>query len=113
MPEISIGDSYTQNTSTNAPVETLAAKSGPGVLYALSLTNTNASDRFVFVFDSPSEATGNLLTAPIPVAANRHEVIEFRYPITAKNGIFIATSSTLATFTASGTDDVYVRALVK
>lgn len=112
MPDISVGDSYTQSTSTNAPVETALLKTGPGVLYALTLTNTSASDRFVFVFDATT-ASGELLMAPVPVSANRRESIELRYPVTANNGVFVAVSSTLASFTASGTADVYVRATVK
>lgn len=113
MPDISIGDSYVQSSSTNAPVESVALKSGPGVLYALTITNSNVSDRYVFVFDNASAASGDLLVAPIPVAANRRELTEFRYPITAKNGIFVACSSSLASFTPSGSADIYVRATVK
>jgi hypothetical protein len=99
-----------------AAEETELVKTGGGLLFALVVANYNAAARYVFVFDSVT-ATGTPIVPPIPldVAGTGGSIAALALPfaIAFNTGLFIAASTTGATYTASGGSDIRMSVLTK
>lgn len=98
--------------SSAAAEETRLVYSGGGLLFALVVTNSNAAARFVYVFDAVT-ATGTPIVPPIPVPAGGQVTFALPFAIPYTNGLFVASSSTNATYTASGSADLRISAWYK
>lgn len=102
----------------NSPAaeELKALKVGPGKLFSLTVTNFNAAARFVYIFDSLS-ATGNLIVPPIPLTASgtAGSLTSIFLPVAIPflTGLFVASSSTGATYAAAASADLRMTALYK
>lgn len=98
-----------------AAEETKLLKSGAGVLHYIAVANYNAAARYVFLFDNTS-ATGTPILPPIPLAATGAVGSIFVASLPAlpfSTGLFVAASSTGATFTAAGANDIKISAATK
>lgn len=84
-------------------------RTGKGVLNKLYATSKNASTVYMYVFDGTS-SSGSLLLPPVPITANQVVAVEDLYGIPFTTGLFVAFSSTLATFTVVATTDFAVEA---
>ena len=114
MPQIQ--GQYTPSGSTwynsAAAEETKLVKSGAGLLFYIAITNSNASTRYAYLFDSTT-ASGALIHPPIPLATNTQVIVALPYSIAFGTGLFVAASSTNATFTAAAGNDFRMTALYK
>lgn len=101
---------------SSAAEETKAVKSAPGLLFSLIVANYNAAARFVYVFDATS-ATGTPIVPPIPLAASGAvgsiQTVALPFAIEFDTGLFIAASSTGATYTAAAGNDIRMSVLTK
>lgn len=98
--------------NSSAAEETRLVRTGPGLIFALLITNSNASTRFVYVFDSLT-ATGTPIVPPIPIASGAQVTLAHPFALPFTTGLFIASSSTNATYTASATSDLRMSVLFK
>lgn len=101
-------DSQRRYTS-QAAEEARTVKAGGGRLYKLLVANVNASARYLYVFDNTA-SSGALLLPPIPVAASGLAEVTLPGGLRFSTALRFAASSTIATFTAAGANDVYVTA---
>lgn len=92
--------------------ETKAIKASPGLLFYIAITNSNAGTRFAYLFDSLT-ATGTPIFPPIPIAAGAQVVVALPMPVPFSTGLFVAASSTNATFAAAGSNDFRISAAFK
>lgn len=89
---------------SQAGEDTKAVASGKGMLHTLMIANANAAVRYAYVFDSAS-ASGTQIAGPFPVPASGAIQVPLPYGVPFSTGLFVALSSTIATYTASaGTD---------
>lgn len=98
------------NFHTNALAASLVVKTGPGILYGLTVYNSKASAQFVQVHDSvgvPADGAVPVLT--LTVAASSNLGIQWLPGRTFLYGIFVCNSSTAATKTI-GAADLFVDA---
>lgn len=97
---------------STAAEETKAVKAAPGKLFYLAITNSNAAARFAYLFDSLT-ATGTLIHPPIPIATGAMVVLALPFALVFTTGLFVASSSTNATYTASTSSDFRMSVLYK
>lgn len=95
-----------------AAEETKAVKASPGLLFYIAITNSNAGARFAYLFDSLT-ASGTPILPPIPIAAGAQVVVALPAAIPFNTGLFVAASSTNATYTASAGNDFRISAAFK
>lgn len=93
------GNSTWQDTL--APAAERQVKSAAGQLFQLVMTNTDATDVWVFVFNTLSRpANGGVpVFVPIKVAAGKSRAITLQRPRDFNTGIYWGCSSTGTTFT--------------
>ena len=102
------------NIHSNAYVASLVIKTGPGILYGLSIYNSKASAQFVQLFDYASAATpipadGAIPVATFTVAATSNITLNWIPGRGFNTGIVFANSSTGPTKTI-GSADCYIDA---
>lgn len=96
--------------ASQAAEEKKTVETGKGVLHRLAVFNSNASGRFLWVFDNTA-SSGTLLIAPIPLAANvGFADLTFLTGIPFTTGLRVASSTSGTTFTASTTADLSITA---
>jgi hypothetical protein len=99
-----------------AAEEAVQIKASAGMLFGFVISNSNAADRFIYVFDNTA-SSGTLLVPPIclqPTGEVGSAVEVFLpYAVPFATGLRIASSSTNATFTASSSSDLRIMALYK
>jgi hypothetical protein len=95
-----------------AAEETKSVKASPGLLFCVAITNSNAGARFAYLFDATS-ATGTPIVPPIPIAAGAQVIVALPYAVPFNTGLFVAASSTNATFTAAAGNDFRMSVLFK
>lgn len=102
--------------NSSAAEEAAQVKSAPGLLFGFTVSNSNASDRFLYVFDNTA-SSGTLLVPPIPLQPGGEvgSAVSYFLPfaIPFSTGLRFASSSTNATFTASASSDLRISALYK
>lgn len=88
---------------------TKVLKSARGRLHYLRVVNTTAAKIYVHVYDNTA-ASGTLLTAPIPVAANDQFTLQtFQIPFT--NGCTVSASTSATSYVAAGANSLQIHAL--
>lgn len=99
---------------TSAAVEEARQlKASPGLLFALAVTNTSDTIRYLFLFNHASASSGTLIYPPIPIAAGGQTVVALPFAIPFSVGLRAASSSTDHAFTASSGNDVWITAVYK
>lgn len=109
------GSYFEQGASSyvsQAAEEKKAVASAPGRLFTLDVVNAAVADRYIYVFDSLS-ATGTLLFPPVKASAGGLVSIEYKGTVPFSTGLYVASSTTQATYTASTTSDLMMRAVYK
>jgi len=99
--------------NSTAAEEVRQAKAGAGRLMKLTVVNTNAAARFLWVFDNASASSGTPVVPPMPLgtaAAPLPVNMDFIYGKIFLLGLRVHSSSTQATFTASGSADLLLAA---
>jgi len=84
-------------------------RTGKGVLNGLMVNNKNASTVYIYVCDlatASGMAIGNTILPPIPVDKDKTVSVSDIYGIPFTLGLVVAASSTEATYTALGSNDV-------
>lgn len=87
---------------------------GPGYVSSLSVKNVSASTRYVYVFDGTS-SSGTRIEGPFTLASGAGIALGFSDERTAlgmryTTGLYVGSSSTLATYTAAGGTDLLIDA---
>lgn len=81
---------------------------GKGMLDYLYIVNNSASVRYVWIYDNTA-ASGTQLHAPLVLPATSGFVcLDVRSGIAFGTGIYVASSSTLTTYTASSASDLQI-----
>lgn len=83
-------------------------KTGPGIFYAITMTNTNAAARFLQVFDAnvlPADGAVPLFSRSIPIADSI--TIEWRVGHTFNVGLIVCNSTTSASKTLGSADSIF------
>ena len=90
-------------------------KAGAGKLFYIRVANTAAAVRYIFIVnDDDVAAVGtDLLSPPIPIAANGMVELKLPYPITYGTGLLLSMSTTQTSYTAGGANDGHYHALFK
>jgi hypothetical protein len=96
------------NATSVVLANSLRIKAGPGTLYGLTITNTNAASQQILLFDiqvSTTVAEGTVPAIPITVAGSSTVGVYFG-PMGRffANGIFVCNSSTVAMKTIGAAD---------
>jgi hypothetical protein len=104
--------------NSSAAESTKQIKAAPGKLRSLIVTNYNAAVRYLWVFDTDNgTTTGAPICPPIPLlaagAVGSYFVLELDYAIPFTTGLFVASSTTGATYTAAGGTDLRISAHYK
>lgn len=89
---------------------TKTLKTGVGRLHELRVANTTAAKIYVFVFDNTA-ASGTLLMAPIPVAANDQYIPPQMSQRSFATGCTISASTTQTSYTAAGANSLQIDAV--
>lgn len=87
--------------------EKVALVAGKGCLATMYVVNANASTRYLWVFDSAS-AAGTILAGPFVLVSQGYVSLDEEHGIPYETGIYIASSTTLTTYTASTTADLSI-----
>lgn len=82
---------------------------GTGCLASLYVVNGSASTRYVWVFDAAS-ATGTILAGPFVLGSEDYLSLDDPHGVPYDVGIYVASSTTLTTYTASTTADLSISA---
>jgi hypothetical protein len=97
--------------ASSAAEEKVAIKASPGLLFEMTISNVTTNDRYVWLFDSLS-AAGAVAIPPIKVPAGATLSLEgMAEPFST--GLYVASSTTHSTYTASGTADLIMTARYK
>lgn len=83
-------------------------KSGPGIMYSVTLTNTNAAARFLQVFDAttlPADGVLPLFSRSIPTADSL--TLTWTTGVTFEQGIIVCNSTTAASKTLGAADSIF------
>lgn len=109
------GSSFYNSTAAES---TKQISANPGKLHALRVSNFNAAARFLWVFDTANgTTTGAPIIPPVPLALGGavgsfvELALPFSIPFTA--GLYVASSTTGATYTAAGGTDFRISAAYK
>jgi hypothetical protein len=89
--------------------EAVQIDTGRGVLWSLYVTNVNAADRYLWVFDSLA-SSGTVHCGPFKIAAGDGLGLNIGYGKPYETGLRVAASSTHAAFTASAGADFRINA---
>lgn len=109
------GSYFEQGVTTyvsQADEEIKVVASGAGKLFALAVTNVSGATVYAYVFDN-NAASGTLMLPPVKIPAGETMSVEYQGPMRFDNGCTVASSSTQATYTATTTDDLRIRAVYK
>lgn len=92
--------------------ETLQVSQAKSILHTVYAINKNAAKVYLWIFNSAAGSTsGNPLIPPLTLTADDGYVsLDIQYGVPFSSGIYIAASSTLATFTALAANDVSILA---
>lgn len=96
-----------------AAEETKQIKPAAARLFRLTVVNTNAAARFLWVFDNASADLGTPVCPPMPLgtaAAPTPVDMAWGYGKKCLLGLRVHSSSTQATFTASASNDLLIAA---
>lgn len=99
-PEVPSGGWYDSTAYEEHVAPTIE---GPGgLLHSLAITNSAATDFYVWVFEGTS-SSGRVICPPFKVVAGGTMALDWRYgrPF-SKSGLYVALSSSLTTFSALG-----------
>lgn len=111
-------ESGTNFYSSSAAESTKQVKASAGKLFALIVTNFNAADRWLYLFDTPNGiTTGAPICPPIPLQPvgdiGSCVQIELNFALPFTTGLFAASSSTGSTYTGAGGADLRLTAIYK
>lgn len=102
--------------NSSAAEESKQVKTGAGLMFGFIASNSNASDRFLYVFDNTA-SSGTAIVPPIPLQPSGDVgcAVQFWLPVAVpfSTGLRFASSSTNATFTASSSNDLRLTVLYK
>jgi hypothetical protein len=102
--------------NSSAAEENEQVKTGAGLLFGFIVSNSNAADRFLYVFDNTA-SSGTAIVPPIPLqpTGDVGSAVEVWLPVAIPfaTGLRFASSSTNATFTASSSSDLRLTVLYK
>lgn len=101
-PDKAVGGSHYTSQSFE---EAHTVVTGKGVLYGITIVNKNASQIYMWVFDNTA-SSGTRLTVPFPVPSGGIVSGSDLFGKPFSNGLRVAASSTLGTFTALGANDI-------
>lgn len=102
------------NTSSNGVEAFRLVKSGPGLLFGFSVFTSKATAQFILLFDSHDKPASGAVPAAVfqinggATATGDHLAVSYIFPGRFfKYGIWLANSSTAATFTVGSADCLF------
>lgn len=90
-----------------APEEKKLIFTGKGVVHSLYFENKSAATKYVFVYDG-TDTTGTIVAGPYRVDANSDRGIDYPTGRHVDAGLYIASSSSDASYSASGAADLWI-----
>ena len=106
---VQMTDPDIQNSTTLALAASRIIKSQPGILYGMTVTNSNAAAQFIQLFDTGNlPANGAVPIMGVPVAGDSVLFLDFgRFGRKFQTGIVVCNSSTQETKTIGSADCLF------